>query len=581
VLPKLTEWQGLVSAKRHSHEFQLVMRRWTAGAMIVVLGLTVRAPAFCSEEAMHIGWKAESREGVVAAGQAESVAAGLSILRSGGNAADAAVATVLALSVTDYGLFAIGAEVPILVYNVKNRTVKVLAGMGGAPLDPDAIRWYCKHGIPSSGMKAAAVPAAVSACFAALKLYGTASFRSAAAPALDLLDRGSQDWHPRLAATLRRLIETETNTPGTREQKLQAARDRFYKGDIADELEAWYIEQGGFLRKRDLEAHETRIEDPVRVDYRGYTVCKCGPWTQGPYLCQTLKILETFDLKSMGPFSADSIHTCVEALKLGLADRDAYYGDPLFVRVPLKELLSEPYAKLRASLIEPHRASKEIRPGDPVGMRPLRGRGEYQPWPGGTTTCCVADRWGNVVAATPSGNPPYVKPPGGTAGVAHATRVSSLNTTKGHPNRIEPGKRPRITLTPTLVLKEDKPVLAISVAGGDLQDQVTLSLLVNAIEFGMRPEAAVRATRFCTGHHEDSFNPAANRTKALKSLGGLQVGSGLAAKVVEELKARGHDVKVAKGPLGRPVMIWIDPATGRMQAAGDPDAGRHAGAVEQ
>lgn len=571
----------MVSDKRHFHEVQLVIRRWTAGAMIVVLGLTVRAPAFCSEEAMRIGWKAESREGVVAAGKAESVAAGLSILRSGGNAADAAVATILALSVTDYGLFAIGAEVPILVYNAKDHTVKVLAGMGGAPLDPDAIRWYYEHGIPSGGMKAAAVPAAVSACFAALKLYGTVSFRDAAAPALRLLDRGSQDWHPRLAATLRRLIETEANTPGTREQKLQAARDRFYKGDIADELEAWYIEQGGFLRKRDLEAHETRIEDPVTVDYRGYTVCKCGPWTQGPYLCQTLKILETFDLKSMGPLSVDTIHTCVEALKLGLADRDAYYGDPLFVRVPMKELLSEQYARLRATLIESKQASREIRPGDPVGLRALKGPGEYQPWPGGTTTCCVADRWGNVVAATPSGNPPYVMPPGGMTGVAHATRLSSLNTTEGHPNRIEPGKRPRITLTPTLVIKDGKPVFAVSVAGGDLQDQVTLNLLINAIEFGMKPEVAVRAARFSTGHHENSFSPAADRKKALVSLGGLQVGKGLDAKVVKELKARGHNVKVAKGPLGNPVMIWIDPATGRMQAAGDPDAGRHAGAVEQ
>ena len=164
--------------------------------------------------------------------------------------------------------------------------------------------------------------------------------------------------------------------------------------------------------------------------------------------------------------------------------------------------------------------------------------------------------------------------------MTHATRLSSLNTTAGHPNRIEPGKRPRITLTPTLVLKEGRPVFAVSVAGGDLQDQVTLSLLINAIEFGMEPAEAVRAPRFATKHHENSFNPAADRKKALVSLGCLQAGKGLSTEVVAELKARGHSVELVETPLGNPVMIWIDPATGRLQAAGDPKAGRHAGAVK-
>jgi gamma-glutamyltranspeptidase/glutathione hydrolase len=536
-------------------------------------------PAFDPARAASIGWKASGRDGVVAAGKAEAVAAGLWALEANGNAADAAVATILALAVTDYGLFEFGAEVPILVYSAKTGGVKVLSGQGGAPLDPEAIRWYEANGIPKSGMKAAAVPGAPSACFAALERFGTMRFEIAAVPMLALLDRGKEDWHPRLAATVRKLIETERAAPGTREEKLRAARSRFYVGDIAADLEAWYIENGGFLRKADLAAHVTRIEDPVTVSYRGYAVAKCGPWTQGPYLCQALRLLEGFDLKAMGRGSADFVHISAEALKLALADRDAWYGDPLFVDVPMAALLSDAYTKIRAPLIDPKRASREVRPGDPIALRALRGPGAYRPAPGGTTTCCVADRWGNVVAATPSGNPPFVQPPGGKTGVTHATRLSSLNTAPGHPNRIEPGKRPRITLTPTLVLREGKPALAISVAGGDLQDQTTLNLLLDWIEFGLEPEEAVRAPRFATGHHEGSFDPARDRAKAVGALGSLRVSKGTSAEAIEELRRRGHEVTVSSGPLGNPVMIRIDPATGLAHAAGDPDAGRHAGAA--
>ncbi|GAF94434.1 unnamed protein product, partial [marine sediment metagenome] len=167
-------------------------------------------------------------------------------------------------------------------------------------------------------------------------LYGTMSFKQVVAPSLELLDSGGKDWYANLAVTFRKLVETEKETPGSRQEKLQAARDRFYKGDIADELVAFYIKNGGFLRKKDLAAHATRVEDPVKVQYRGYTICKCDTWTQGPYLCQTLRLLEGFDLKKMGHLSSDYIHVLAEALKLGFADRDEYYGDPLFVDVPIR-----------------------------------------------------------------------------------------------------------------------------------------------------------------------------------------------------------------------------------------------------
>lgn len=251
-------------------------------------------------QAREIGWRASGTGGAVAAGRAEAVAAGISILEKGGNAADAAVATLLALSVTDYGYFVIGAEIPFIIYDAAKKEVKVLSGLGSAPLDQKAIEWYYENGIPSDGhIKAAPVPGAVSLCVAAVKLYGTMSFEEVVAPTLAILDGGEKDWHGKLAVTFRRLIETEKKTAGSREEKLQVARDRFYKGDIADELVTYYKKAGGFLRKADLEAHVTRVEEPVKVQYRGYTICKCGPWTQGPYICQTLRLLEGFDLKKM------------------------------------------------------------------------------------------------------------------------------------------------------------------------------------------------------------------------------------------------------------------------------------------
>ncbi len=531
-------------------------------------------------EAAEIGWKASGKGGGVAAGGAGAVAAGISMLEQGGNAADAAAATLLALSITDYGSFAIGAEIPLIIYDARKEEVKVLCGLGGAPLAPRTIEWYYKNDIPSDGsIKAAPVPGALSLCIATVKLYGTMSFEQVVAPSLELLDAGGKDWYPNLAATFRRLIETEKQTSGTRRQRLQAARDRFYKGDIADELAAYYAKNGGFIRKADLAAHKTRIEDPVTVQYRGYTICKCDTWTQGPYLCQTLRLLEGFDLKGMGHLSPDYIHVLTEALKLGFADRDEYYGDPLFADVPMDALLSDQYTMLRRPLIDMTKASDEIRPGDPLAMKAVvKAARTHRPWQGGTTTCVVADRWGNVIAATPSGNRPYAVCQ--ELGVAHGNRLRSLNTTEGHPNRIEPGKRPRITLTPTIVLKDGKAVIAISVAGGDLQDQTTLNCLLNHLEFGMMPDDAVTALRFSTDHHEDSFDPNPDRRATLGTLANLTVDERLDERVRNDLAKRGHKIKTTTGPIAHPVMIYVDPDTGMIHAAGDPKARRHAAALK-
>jgi gamma-glutamyltranspeptidase/glutathione hydrolase len=556
---------------------------WRAWLCLMALSVTGLAdqPAWGIEP---IGSHGRGRGGAIAAGHPDSVAAGLGILRAGGNAADAAAATLLALAVSDYGSFAIGGEVPVLIYDARTGRVKVLCGMGVAPRDPAAIDWFLHHGIPSQGsMKAAPTPAAVDLVVTLLREYGTISFAEAAVPMLDLLDRGQAEWHPRLARTIRRLVEAEGQTLGPRSAKLQAVSDRFYRGDIADELEQWYIATGAFLRKRDLAEQVTRIEDPVAVEYRGHTVYKCPTWTQGPVLCQNLRLLEGIELRQQGRLSADAIHHITEAMKLGYADRDDYYGDPLFTAVPLQQLFSEDYTRKRRTLIDPARASLERRPGDPWRLEALRSIppdvpvAERKPTQD-TTTCVVADRWGNVVAATPSCNLLTNTP--GPSGVNTGNRVRSLNTAPGHPNQIFPGKRPRITLTPTLVLRQGKPVAAVSVAGGDLQDQTTLQVLINHIDFELPAFEAVTTPRFYTLHHQDSFNPHPDRRQAVVGLGKLVVNEQVPPGIREELARRGHIVSTTAGPVGNPVMITIDPATGQMEAAGDPQAGRHAGAID-
>jgi len=529
----------------------------------------------------EIGWKAVSKTGVVAAGGAKAVEAGIEILSQGGNAADAAAATIFALNVTDHGACSIGGEVPLLIFDAQKQQVKALCGQGRAPLSQTAIDWYMENGIPAGDIKMAPVPSVVDLCITTLKQYGTMKFEEIIAPVLALLDAGDEEWHPRLAVTLRRMVEEENITTGSREEKLQAATDRFYgrnkyRNDIAEDLEAFYIEKGGFLRRADLANHFTLIEDPVTVNYRGYTVCKCGTWTQGPYLCQALRLLEGFDLKSMGHLSADYVHVVAESLKLAMADRDEYYGDPAFVGVPLSALLSDAYTEIRRPLIDMQSASMEVRPGDPYQMKPLKEGGVFRPGIGGTTTCVIADRWGNVIAATPSANVHRDGSNGGRAGVTYGNRLRSLNTTPGHPNCIKPGKRPRITLTPTLVLKNGKPILAISVAGGDLQDQATMNLLLDFIEFGIQPEAAVTAPRFATAHHQDSFDPNPDRVRTFKQAGSLTISDSVSDSVIEELGQRGHKVKVSESPIATPVMLYVDQDSGILHAAGDPAARRHA-----
>jgi gamma-glutamyltranspeptidase/glutathione hydrolase len=523
-------------------------------------------------------WQGAGREGAVTAGGMAAVEAGLEVLKAGGNATDAAVATILALSVTDATSFCFGGEVPMLVYDARTRDVTVIAGQGAAPRLATREYFAARGGIPARGIEAAAVPAALDACLTALDRFGTMTFRQVVGPTLKLLDGGARPWHADLARTLRTLVAAEERAGAAdRSRGLRLVADEFYRGPIARRIDAWSRASGGLIREVDLATHVTRVEEPLVAEYRGRSVYKCGAWTQGPCLLEALQVLQGFDLGPLGHDDPKAVHLTVEAMKLGFADRDTYYADPLFAPVPIRELLDPGYAAKRRTLVDPGRASLSRRPGDPRAGKAVldpaadpaerRDRGPATA-ARDTTTCVVVDRWGNMVAATPSGWSGVVA---GDTGVWLGSRLQSFNLWPGHPNVIEPGKRPRITLTPTIVLEAGKPVLGVSVAGGDNQDQMTLQLLVNHLDFRLEPAASVVAPRFMSEHFIGSF-----LQKPLAP-GRLRVNPEYGASMLDALRAMGHDVIPGTGPLSAaPSVIAVDPRTGSIRAAGDPRAGRHA-----
>lgn len=536
----------------------------------ILLVFVVAVPVFAQA---NTTWKASGNHGAVAAGGQGAVDAGIATLKSGGNAIDAAAATILALSVTDSNSFCFGGEVPIIVYDCKRGVVEVLVGLGAAPKLATREHFTAMGGIPTKGEQAGAVPAVLDAVVTALDRYGTKTFAEVTQPTLALLDAGQKNWHSDLAKTLRRLIAAEKEANGDRRRGLRLVADYFYRGPIAREIDEWCRANNSLLRYSDLAKHRTPVEDPASVDYRDHTICKGGVWTQGPALLECLQLLEGFDLKSSGMNRPETIHLTVEAMKLALADRDTFYADPYFENVPIKQLLSPKYAEMRRALIDSQHASLALRPGDPRRMKALLEKPDPRVGVGGpakdTTTCVVADDEGNVVAATPSGFSGVLI---GKTGVWLGSRLQSFNNWAGHPNCIEPGKRPRITLTPTIVLKDKKPVFAVSVAGGDGQDQTTLQLLIDVIDFSRSPAEAVTTPRFGTNHHLGSFG------QKPPELGSLLLAAGHDAELAKSLSAMGHKVTTSKGVLWAPVILKIDPKTGQKDAAGDPKARRHAGA---
>jgi len=547
-----------------------------AGTLLTFLALGVSGrPVTAQPNSIPDGsgvWHASGANAAVVTGGAEATSAAIELLKEDANAVDATVAALLVLCVTDSRNFCFGGEVPIMVFDAQRGAVEVLAGIGGAPRLATIDYFESAGGIPKTGPQAAVVPGALDAMLVALDRFGTISFQRAAQPMRNVLANNPDPWCRDLERTIATLIAAEQSTRD-RKEGLRRVADEFYRGSIAQRISDWSEANGGLLRRADFATHSTRIDSPVRFSFRDYEVLKCGFWTQGPCLLQSLALLEPHDLKQLGHNKVASIHLTVEALKLALADRDAYYADPLFVPEPAARLLAPEYSKLRQTLLNPREASRKIQPGDPLGMRAVRPdavKSIALATPNrDTTTCLVADRKGNVVAATPSG---WGGVFAGDTGVQLNTRLQSLNSWRGHPNCVEPGKRPRITLTPTLVLRDGKPIAAISVAGGDLQDQVTLQVLLNSLEFGLPTPEAVAAPRFSTSHHTGSFGQSVPRPAS------LELNETIPAEVVAGLRALGHETQASKAPTGHPCLLRINPRSGSKEAAGDPKAHRRAAA---
>ncbi len=473
--------------------------------------------------------------------------------------------------------------------------------------------------IPSTGPLAATVPAVLDACVTALDQFGTKSLAEVMQPAIELADGFPIDelrvqyiqtrapifsqWpdakriflpngavpkvgdvfvQADLARTMRAIAATEKrNAVHGRHAALMAARDYFYRGPLGKRIGDYMQTHGGLLAAGDLAGWHAKVGAPAKGVYRGYEIYKTGFWAQGPMMIEVLNVLEGYDLKKMGQNSLEYIHTVTEALKLGFADRDRFYGDPNFVRVPTQQLLSKNYAAMRRSLIDQSLASLAQRPGDPVNMKPLLASAttisyNAPPLPeiekANDTTCVnVIDKDGNMFSATPSGAwlPAVVA---GDTGVLMGQRLQSALTDPSSPNVVAPGKRPRITLTPTLVLKKGQPLMVLSTPGGDNQDQALLQVLLNVIEFGMNPQEAVEAPRFDTQHYVSSFD----NHEFMAGL--LNIESRIPADVISRLGARGHKLKIQSdwGTGSSPTVIMYDSKSGVISGGADPRRGRYA-----
>ena len=521
--------------------------------------------------------------GMVASTHWLASGAGMSVLERGGNAFDAAVAAGFVLQVVEPHLNGPGGDVPAIVYSAERDDVFVVCGQGTAPASatPAAFAERGLDLVPGVGPLAAVVPGAFDAWALMLRDFGTWELRDVMAPAIAYARDGypvvpgivaaiegvearlRTEWKasaevylpaPRAGELFRNRVLAGSyerlagSLGGSREARIDAARDAFYRGWVAEAVDSFFAAEDGLLRGDDMAGWEATLEAPLTLDYHGHTICKTGPWGQGPVMLQQLALLAGYDLAALSP--AEHVHTVVECAKLAFADREAWYGDPDFVDVPLDALLSAAYADERRALVG-ERASEELRPGEPDGREP-----QLPPLPGGTAvaaagsgeptlglagdTCHldVADRHGNLVSATPSGGWLHGSPNVPGLGFCMGTRGQMFWLTEGLPNSLEPGKRPRTTLTPTLVMREGEPYMAIGTPGGDMQDQWSLGALLGHLVLGRNLQEAIDAPGFHTNHMPSSFHPRAVR------LNEVEIEERAGPSVIEGLRRRGHDVQV-------------------------------------
>jgi len=568
----------------------------------------------------------QGTHGVVSSGHYLASAVALRILSQGGNAIDAGVAAGFALSVLKPQDNGMGGEVPILIYDARKRQVAAISGQGTAPRRA-TIEWFREQGIsliPGDGMLAATVPAAFGAWVTALARFGRLSLREVLTPAVELAadgfgmypalqasiathaERFRSEWpstakvylpggrvpqvgerfrQPDWAATFQKVLDAEERARNRgREAGLQAALDYFYRGDLARRLAEFAAEtsvrdasgekHAGLIEYDDLARYQTRVEAPVSTSYRGYQVYKCNTWTQGPVFLQQLNLLEGFNLARMGHNTPEYIHTVVEAAKLAFADRERYYGDPLFDQVPIDRLLSKGYAAERRALIDPARASLEMRPGDAEAYMVEETQPDPNVYVGDTTHVDVVDADGNMIAATPSGGWIPSSPVVEGLGFPLGTRAQMFFLEPGRPNALQPGKRPRTTLTPSLVLKDGQPHMVFGTVGGDQQDQWTLQAFLNYVDFGMSLQEAVDAPSFHTLHFPSSFYPRDAHP------GRLVVEALIPDAVRLALAARGHEIaEVRAWNNGQVNMVRYNQGDRIISGAASPKAGGEAYAL--
>lgn len=525
--------------------------------------------------------------GIVAAGRHYACEAAIRILMAGGNATDAGVAAVFAAAVTEISHFGFGGEAPTMIYDAGTRMVSVINGQGTAPGLATPDKFAAEGIVPGNGPNGGTVPAMVDAMARALQLNGTKSLHEAMQPAIELADgfvmynflaevfasqkkatstyRTAYDTYypaghvpqvgeifrqPNLARTMRTIAaadKAELARSKDRKRAIQAGRDAFYKGDIARRIGAAMIADGGLMRYEDLAGYQGHVEPPATAQVFGYTVCKGGFWSQGPTLLMMLNILEAAGIARMEPGSEPYLHTLAEAVKLAFDDRNAFFGDPSFVKVPMKGLLSKDYAAARARQIGPM-ASLEHRYGDPWAFEgAARTTPAFTPhrinakaWPTADTTAIeVVDRHGNLFSCTPSSGwllgGAYIA---GDTGVPMSNRMTVFDLDPASPNVLVPGKRPRTTLSPSIVLKDGAPFLAIGTPGGDNQDQQILNVLLRVLAFGEPLQQAIEAPRINSRHFHGSFMIKKDEP------GVLEIEDRVPAAVRAGLSARGHKLDV-------------------------------------
>ena len=573
------------------------------------------------------------RFGVVTSTHWIASAVGMKILEQGGNAFDAAVATGLVLQVVEPHLNGPGGDMPAIIYSVATGKVEVICAQGPTPAGA-TIEHYKAEGIkviPGDGLLATVIPGAWDGWMLMLRDYGRLSLREVLEPAIFYAAQGhpvlprvaatiaglgdffAKEWptshetwlpdgkapepwgnvtNPSLANTWTRIL-AEAEAKQGREAQIDAARDAFYRGFVAEEIAAYLAraevmdasgrKHKAVLSADDLAGYAAHVEAPLTYDYHGWTVAKCGPWTQGPVFLQALALLKGFDLSSMDPMGADFIHHVVEAKKLAYADREVYYGDPDFARVPLDVLLSDSYNAERAELIG-DLASMDLRPGTVAGFEDQAARtmallsalsrtdeAVYEPTmahlsekKGDTVHIDVIDNEGNMVSVTPSGGWLQSSPTIPGLGFCLNSRAQMFWLEPGLPTSLEPNKRPRTTLTPSLALKDGVPQLCFGTPGGDQQDQWQLVFFLRYVHHQMNLQEAIDAPLFHSTHFPSSFYPRSREP------GMIMAEKSFGAAVLDDLRARGHLITEAEPwTVGRMTAARRDP-DGLLRAAATP-----------